>query len=795
MTGGAGRRRIGGAAAAVLATIVVVLALASSGASAEPSAPVFASEVPAGHGTAVPASSCTDPGRRVDGSPSDWRGRPSGFGGSTVYSCGELVYQDHVFDAYGADNGQDMQRLAVQDGVQPTLPDIYRLDPAVQYVPGEFGIPTPGYNLSTHYGDLEHQDQADLSELRVGAGPSALWFLARTTTMSAPARTALLVLLDTAPGGSSHAVPFGSGIRSSRAELALLLSGSHGWLANLASGAVTALPPGSVASNPNGYVNAVEARVPRAALGRLPQSFSVAAATGIADPGGGPRLKELGLGANLANAAFRAAEPARDWWDKRQAFSLHDRTIDPFFHGVRLPALLGGASERYRPGPGYHDRIFTSSSAISEEHGEEGVLQHYGVYLPTSYRPDRRSPLQWWFHFRGGNAHIAAAAVPRIFKDMGEDLNTVVVSPRGRGTSTWYVGKGHVDFREVWADVHRTFAVDPDRTYIAGHSMGGWATYLMTILYPDRFTAGFPASGPVTQGAWTGVDFAGCDELEADGETPCYTSANGGDARAEFTRPLLDNLRWVPQAIYHGVADELVPVTGVIRQADRLRELGYRYRLYLFPAQEHYGPPVTDQWTDGARYEHQFVRDPNPPRVTYIRSMPFERAVERVQSDGVKLAFDFDHAYWMSELRPVDPVNGVARFDGRSLGAPERPHSTVPEAGGPATPDQTGPYAMTGQAWKFGAPALTDWRNAFEVALTGASAVRLDTARMELDASRRLTGDVTTGSALRLTLSGRFASRVKATIDGRAATVLRRGSDGVAVAVPAGHHSLVVAPG
>src|SRR5207248_8600726 len=102
-------------------------------------------------------------------------------------------------------------------------------------------------------------------------------------------------------------------------------------------------------------------------------------------------------------------------------------------------ALLHGANETYHPGPGYHDRIFTSSTAISQESGQQGVLQHCGVYLPTAYRPDREWPLQWWFHFRGGNAHIAAAAVPRIFKDMGEDVNSVVVSPDGRGESTWYV--------------------------------------------------------------------------------------------------------------------------------------------------------------------------------------------------------------------------------------------------------------------------------------------------------------------------------------------------------------------
>jgi pimeloyl-ACP methyl ester carboxylesterase len=204
------------------------------------------------------------------------------------------------------------------------------------------------------------------------------------------------------------------------------------------------------------------------------------------------------------------------------------------------------------------------------------------VYVPTAYDENASSPLQWWFHFRGGTAHIAAAGVTRVFDDMGEDRDALVVSPRGRGTSTWYVGKGHVDFQEVWADVHRTFAVDRRREYVSGHSMGGWATYLMTILYPDRFAAGLPASAPVTQGGWTGVDFEGCDELTGpDGESPCFTGANGGRPRDQFTRPLLENTRWTPLAIYQGTADELVPTSGVLLQADRLRELGHRLRALL----------------------------------------------------------------------------------------------------------------------------------------------------------------------------------------------------------------------
>ena len=783
-------RRIGVAAAAAGA---MWCGLVAPAAQAQLSVPVFAREVPAGVGTVAAEPAAFDPRRIVDGKTADWRGTPSGFGGTVVRSSGELIYQDHIFDAYGPDNGQDKQRLAIFDPLAELIPETYRLDPTVQYVPGEFGIPTPGIPLNTHYGDLEHQDQADMLELRAGTDRGGdLWLLARTTTMTTSAGTALLVLVDTTPdAGQPRAVGFNSAVNTRRADRALLLIGNRGWTADLASGAVSELPAGSVATNPSGYTNAIEAKIAPAALGgALPPTASITAATGIADPGGGAKLKNLGLGANLANVAFRTSEPVRNWFDKQQAFALFDRTIDAFFQPLGIEQMRAGVSQRYVPGAGYHDRLFASAPAISQERGEEGVTQHYGVYLPTSYRADRTSPLQMWFHFRGGSAHVAAAVAPRIFKEMGEDRQSIVVSPRGRGTSTWYVGKGQVDYQEVWADAHRTFNIDRNRTYVAGHSMGGWASYLLPILQPDRYAAAYPASGPPTQGGYLGVDFPGCDAIGR--SQLCFISANDSEPRNEYTGPLLDNVRWVPYAIYQGVPDELVPTPGVIRQAQILKNLGYRYRLYLFPAEEHYGPPIFDQWTEGARYEHDFTRDPNPPRVTYIRSMAFERAVEKVNSGGVRLNFTFNKAYWMSGLEPVDPLKGVARFDGRSLAIAQRSYGLEGELGGPATLEDTGPYVMTGQTWRFGG-AAKNVGNEFEATLSGASAVTLNLKRMSLSTGEPLTGRVDTDAPLTLTLAGAFARGVQATVDGHPLAI-RRAAHSATVQVPKGRHVIGFTP-
>jgi pimeloyl-ACP methyl ester carboxylesterase len=120
-------------------------------------------------------------------------------------------------------------------------------------------------------------------------------------------------------------------------------------------------------------------------------------------------------------------------------------------------------------------------------------------------------------------------------RDFGEDVDGLVVAPRGRGTSSWYVGRAQVDFQQVWDDALATFAIDEDRVYVTGHSMGGWASYLLPILYPDRFAASLPYAGVPTQGLWAGCEF-----------DPCFQGTNGGNAKDQWTNPLLDNLRNVP---------------------------------------------------------------------------------------------------------------------------------------------------------------------------------------------------------------------------------------------------------
>ena len=721
----------------LVAALGAALLLAAPATAQEVTFPIIGTETKRGTGTTTALPNQPRATKALDGAFADWVGTGTGFAGTTVRSRGELIYTDHLFDAYGADDGRDAERLNTTATADENVPETYRLEALLQQDPaGEFGVPAPDQlRYSTNYGDLEHEDVADLSQVRAAFEGRHLWLLARTTTMKSAADTALLVLLDDrADDGAVRDVPFGSGLTTTKAERAVFIAGSRGWVANLNTGAITPLPAGNVATRPDGYENAIEARIPQT----KPQSIAVAAG----------RQNATGDGlANVANVAFRTAEPVREWFDKQQALALNAGTIDPFFTALGADALAKGATERWTPGPGYHERVFRSTEAISSEDGENGVLQHYGLYLPESYDAATPSPLQLWLHWRGGTAHSAGAAIPGMFRDLGDRQDTIVVSPRGRGSSTWYVGKGYVDVQQVWDDAHGLLKIDADRRYVAGHSMGGWGSFLMTITRPDWFAGALPASPPVTQGAWTGLDFPGCDELQWDEYTPCYVEANGGDARAQHTRRLLENLRHVPVAIQTGAEDELVPFSGVARQAERFVQLGYRHRLYAYLTQEHYGPPVWDQWGEGGRYMHQFTRPDKPARVTHVRDLVFERAIERGGFD-----FDFGANRW---LRALEPATDRAAFDGRSLARPEADPILVPEAGGPASTDQTGPYTMTGLAWAENPLAtLPAARNAFEATLTGARAATLDPQGMGLNGTLPITGTVTTDAPLELTLIG-----------------------------------------
>jgi hypothetical protein len=374
-----------------------------------------------------------------------------------------------------------------------------------------------------------------------------------------------------------------------------------------------------------------------------------------------------------------------------------------------------------------------------------------------------------------------------VFRQLGDENGSIVVSPSARGTSTWYLGRGHADFLEVWDDLMASFPIDRDRVYTSGYSMGGFGSFLLGFLYPDRFAAAFPIVGPPTCGAWLG------EGIEPIGQSECRSPGQNNEvenAEKMLTFNFIENARNLPYVMFNGSNDELVPIPGVTRQAARFAELGYRYRHYIFEGYEHYTFAIADEWVEGARYLSSFARDPSPQRVTYEISADMEEVVETVQTNGTPFDFTFDGAYWVSGLRAANP-DATGSIDAETFGRGGNEHLAIPEAGAAAVGHST-PFTMHGMRWLNGDAIPPE--NRFSATFTNLAEAELDLARMGLGTAQPIAGAVTaTGSTMELLLGGTWTEEPTVTIDGQPA-VATLGDDGLTVTIPTGSHALQVVP-
>ncbi len=196
---------------------------------------------------------------------------------------------------------------------------------------------------------------------------------------------------------------------------------------------------------------------------------------------------------------------------------------------------------------------------VREEHGR------YLLYLPPGYSSDdgERWPLLLFLHGAGERGvdleRVKLHGPPKQIA-AGQELPFIVVAPQvaeGRIWSTSFLDA-------LLEEVTERYAVDRDRIYLTGLSMGGFGVWALAMEYPDRFAALVPISGG-------GMISGAC------------------------------GLKGVPIRAFHGAHDEIIPVFLTRVLVERLRECGGDARLTVYPDAGH------DAWTrtydDPALYE------------------------------------------------------------------------------------------------------------------------------------------------------------------------------------------------
>ncbi len=183
------------------------------------------------------------------------------------------------------------------------------------------------------------------------------------------------------------------------------------------------------------------------------------------------------------------------------------------------------------------------------------VRMQYLLYLPSDYEINKQDlPLIVFLHGsgeRGDNLELVKTHGPPKLIEQGLKFPFIIVSPQCPGNTRWSVE--HLDV--LLDELCSLYRVDEDRIYLTGLSLGGYATWEMAAVYPDRFAAIAPICG-------------------------------GGDPRKA------DVIKHIPAWVFHGAKDNAVPIKRSQEMVDALKKAGADIKFTVYPEAGH------DSWTE-----------------------------------------------------------------------------------------------------------------------------------------------------------------------------------------------------
>jgi predicted peptidase len=189
----------------------------------------------------------------------------------------------------------------------------------------------------------------------------------------------------------------------------------------------------------------------------------------------------------------------------------------------------------------------------------------YLLFLPKGYqaKSETRWPLMLFLHGAGERGNdVSTVAVHGPPKNVASDPDFpfILVSPQCPEGRIWSkdILIGLLD------EITRKYAVDTNRVYLTGLSMGGYGTWDLGLSYPDRFAAIAPICGG---GEFITVLLSSREKMEA--------------------------LKSLGIWAFHGVKDTVVVPEESQRMVDFLKKKGVReVKLTTYPNADH------DSWTE-----------------------------------------------------------------------------------------------------------------------------------------------------------------------------------------------------
>ncbi|NLF01455.1 MAG: prolyl oligopeptidase family serine peptidase [Anaerolineales bacterium] len=181
----------------------------------------------------------------------------------------------------------------------------------------------------------------------------------------------------------------------------------------------------------------------------------------------------------------------------------------------------------------------------------------YLLYLPSGYGGGAQQtwPLILFLHGMGERGDdleaVKTHGIPKELDRMA-DFPFIVVSPQCPEDTYWPQETAALTM--MLDDVMARYPVDRSRVYLTGLSMGGFGTWALAAIHPERFAAIAPICG---------------------GGDPQWASA----------------LKDIPVWAFHGAQDDVVPLIRSEEMVRALEQAGSQVRFTIYPELGH------DAWT------------------------------------------------------------------------------------------------------------------------------------------------------------------------------------------------------
>jgi predicted peptidase len=242
-------------------------------------------------------------------------------------------------------------------------------------------------------------------------------------------------------------------------------------------------------------------------------------------------------------------------------------------HAFRTTCILGAALLASACTTLPKDASMDTGQFLPRELVVDGTAHRYQVFVPSRTAGGTHPPIILFLHGTGergsdGEKQVKVGIGPYV-RQHTADFPAIVVFAQAPDDQDWMGPTAQLAIDELDA-ASREFHADPKRTYLTGLSMGGYGTWEVALMQPDRFAALVPICGALTPPS---------------DERSLYVTELAGVADPYAT--LAQRLKHVPIWIFHGARDDLVPLADDRKTYAALKAAGADARYTEFPDANH----------------------------------------------------------------------------------------------------------------------------------------------------------------------------------------------------------------